>query len=69
VRFLVLASAILFVLALAALTAVQFSDNGVTLAGVIGVCVVIVCGVGVIGAAFHQPRNPPGNPPRKGPRR
>jgi hypothetical protein len=65
VRVLVLAAAILSVLALAGLTAVEFSDNGVTLAGVISVGVVIVCGVGVIGAAFHPPRNPPRNPPRK----
>jgi len=65
VRFLVLASAILFILALGALTAVQFSDNGVTPAGVIGAGVVLVCGVGVIGAAFHPPRDPP----RKGRRR
>ncbi len=64
-RFVVLAAAILFVLALGVLTALQFSENGVTLAGVIGAGVVIVCGVGVIGAAFHPPRNPP----RKGPRK
>jgi hypothetical protein len=71
VRFLVLAAAILFVLALAALTALQFSDNGVTLAGLISVGVVVVIGVGVIGAAFHQPRKPPRNgPPRRnGPRK
>ena len=64
-RFLVLAAAILFVSVLGVLTVLDFSNNGVTLVGVIGVGVVIVCGVGVIGAAFHQPRNPPRDPRRK----
>jgi hypothetical protein len=56
VRYLVLAAAIVFVLALGVLTALEFVDNGVTLAGVIGAGVVVVCGVGVIGAAFHPQR-------------
>ena len=68
-RFLVLAVAIVFVLAFGVLTVIDFQDNGFTLAGVIGAGVVIVCGVGVIGAAFHQPRNPPRNGPRDGPQR
>jgi hypothetical protein len=56
VRYLVLGVAILAVLAFAALTAIEFSNNGVTLAGIVGVGVVIVLGVGVIGAALHPPR-------------
>lgn len=51
-----LGAAIAAVLAFAALTAIEFSNNGVTLAGIIGVGVVIVLGVGVIGAALHPPR-------------
>ena len=68
-RFLVLAVAIVFVLAFGVQTVLDFQNNGVTLAGVLGAGVVIVCGVGVIGAAFHQPRNPPRNGPHDGPRR
>jgi hypothetical protein len=56
VRYLVLPVAILAVLAFAVLTAIELSQNGVTLAGIVGVCVVIVLGVGVIGAALHPPR-------------
>jgi hypothetical protein len=56
VRYLVLGVAILAVLAFAALTAIELSNNGVTLAGIVGVGVVIVLGVGVIGAALHPPR-------------
>jgi hypothetical protein len=56
VRYLVLAAAIVFVLALGVLTALEFVDNGVTLAGVVGAGVVVVCGVGVIGAAVHPQR-------------
>jgi hypothetical protein len=58
-RYLVLAAAIVFVFALGVLTVLDFTNNGVTFVGVIGLGVVIVCGVGVIGAALHQPRNPP----------
>lgn len=54
-RYLVQAAAIAFVLALGVLTVLDFTDNGVTLVGVIGAGVVIVCGVGVIGAALHPP--------------
>jgi len=56
VRYLVLPVAIVAVLAFAVLTAIELSQNGVTLAGIVGVCVVIVLGVGVIGAALHPPR-------------
>jgi hypothetical protein len=60
VRFLVLTAAVLFVLALGVLTALDFKHNGVTVVGVLGLAVVVICGVGVIGAALHQPRNPRG---------
>jgi len=56
VRYLVLPVAIVAVLAFAVLTAIELSQNGITLAGIVGVCVVIVLGVGVIGAALHPPR-------------
>ena len=55
-RYLVLAVSIAFVLAFAALTAVELDYNGVTLAGIAGVFIVVICGVGVIGAALHPPR-------------
>jgi hypothetical protein len=56
VRYVVLAAAIAFVLALGVLTVLEFVANGVTVAGLVGVGVVIVCGVGVIGAALHPQR-------------
>lgn len=55
-RYVVLAAAIAFVLALGVLTALDFVNNGVTVAGVVGAGVVVVCGVGVIGAALHPQR-------------
>jgi uncharacterized membrane protein len=55
-RYVVLAVSILAILAFAALTAIELSNNGVTFAGVVGVGVLIVVGVGVIGAALHPPR-------------
>jgi hypothetical protein len=38
------------------LTVLDFSNNGVTLVGVIGVVVVIVIGVGILGAFLQPPR-------------
>ena len=55
-RYLVLPVAIAAVIAFAALTAIELSNNGVTFAGILSICVVIVLGVGVIGAALHPPR-------------
>ena len=55
-RYVVLAVAIVFVLAFGVLTALEFVNNGVTVAGLVGAGVVIVCGVGVIGAALHPQR-------------
>jgi hypothetical protein len=31
-------------------------NSGVTLVGVLGIIVLVVCGVGVIGALLHPPR-------------
>ncbi len=56
-RYLVFAGALVFIAAFALLTAMYFSANGVTVAGVIGLIVLIICGVGVIGAITHPPRN------------
>lgn len=55
-RYVVLVVAVVFVLVLGALTALDFKNNGVSVVGVLGLCVVIICGVGVIGAALHPPR-------------
>jgi hypothetical protein len=56
VRLLVFAAALLFVLGLGVLTVLYFQNNGVTVVGVLGLIVLIVCGVGVLGAILHQPR-------------
>ena len=55
-RYVVLAAAIAFVLGFGVLTVLEFVDNGITVAGLVGAGVVIVCGVGVIGAALHPQR-------------
>lgn len=55
-RFLVFLSALLFVLGLALLTVLYIKNNGVTFVGVVGVIVLVVCGVGVLGALLHPPR-------------
>jgi hypothetical protein len=55
-RFLALGVAVTFIGGLAYLTALEFSANGVTLAGVVGVLVLIVLGVGVLGAFLQPPR-------------
>jgi hypothetical protein len=56
VRFVVLAAAVVFIAGMAVLTAYYFRSNGVTVVGVLGVIVLVVCGVGVIGAFLHPPR-------------
>jgi hypothetical protein len=48
--------AIVFICAMGLLTALYFKNNGVTAAGVIGVVVLVVFGVGIIGALLHPPR-------------
>jgi hypothetical protein len=56
VRVIVFAVAVLFIAAMAVLTVLDFANNGVTGLGVVSVGVVLVIGVGVIGAILHPPR-------------
>ena len=55
-RFVVFALALVFIISMAALTAIDISNNGITGLGIVGVFVVIVVGVGVIGALTEPPR-------------
>ncbi len=55
-RYLVFAAALAFIGAFALLTALYLSANGITFVGVVGLIVLIICGVGVIGALLHPPR-------------
>jgi hypothetical protein len=56
VRFLVFAAALLFIFGLGLLTVLEFESNGVTVVGVVGVIVFVVCAVGVVGSLIHPPR-------------
>jgi hypothetical protein len=56
VRVLVFAAALLFILGLGLLTALYIKNRGLTVVGVLGLIVLIVCGIGVLGAILHQPR-------------
>jgi hypothetical protein len=56
VRILAFTLGVLFVSAMAVLTALDFVDNGVTVVGVLGALVIGVCGVGIIGALLQPPR-------------
>jgi hypothetical protein len=56
VRVLVFAAALLFILGLGLLTALYIKNSGLTVVGVLGLIVLIVCGIGVLGAILHQPR-------------
>jgi hypothetical protein len=55
-RVLAFLSAVLFILGLGLLTVVYFKDNGVTFVGIVGLVVLVVIGVGVLGALLHHPR-------------
>ena len=55
-RFVVFALALVFVISMAALTVIDISNNGITGLGVVGIFVVVVVGVGVIGALTEPPR-------------
>jgi hypothetical protein len=55
-RFVVLSVAIAFITLMTILTALDFSDNGVTLVGVLGAGVVLVCAIGILGALLQPPR-------------
>lgn len=50
------AAALAFIGGLWALTAFYLSNNGLTIAGVVGLIVLIVVSVGVLGALLHPPR-------------
>lgn len=54
-RALVYTAALLFVLAFALLTVLYIRSNGVTAVGVLGIIVLVVVGVGVVGALLHPP--------------
>jgi len=56
VRFLVIAVAVAFIIGMAVLTALDFKNNGVTGLGIVGLIVVIVLGVGIIGAITEPPK-------------
>ena len=55
-RYLVFAGALVFIGGFALLTALYLKSNGITFVGIIGLVVLIVCGIGVIGAILHPPR-------------
>lgn len=55
-RLLVFLAAALFILAFGLLTALYVKSNGVTPVGVIGILILVVIGVGVLGALIHPPR-------------
>jgi hypothetical protein len=57
VRYLVFAAALIFIGAFGLLTALYLSSNGITFVGVVGLIVLIICGIGVIGALLHPPRH------------
>jgi hypothetical protein len=56
VRFFVIAFALAFIIGMAVLTALDFKNNGVTGLGIVGLIVVIVLGVGIIGALTEPPK-------------
>jgi hypothetical protein len=56
VRFVVFAIAVVFIIGMAVLTALDFERNGVTGLGIVGLIVVIVVGVGIIGALTEPPK-------------
>ena len=55
-RYVIFAVAIVFVTAMALLTVDDFAKNGVTGLGVVGAIVVVIVGVGIIGAFLAPPR-------------
>ena len=55
-RLLVFAAALVFILGLGLLTALYIKSSGLTVVGVLGLIVLIICGVGVLGAILHEPR-------------
>ena len=55
-RMVVMCAALLFILGFAALTVHAVAEQGVSLASVVSFFVLVLLGVGVIGAIRHPPR-------------
>jgi len=55
-RLVILAVAMVFITGFAYLTIVTVSQQGVTLLGAVSIFVLVLLGVGVIGALLHPPR-------------
>jgi hypothetical protein len=55
VRALVFTAALLFIVALGLLTVLYVKSSGVTAVGIVGIIIVVVCGIGVVGALLHPP--------------
>jgi hypothetical protein len=58
-RLVVTIVSVLFIGTMTAFTVIDFAHNGVTPLGVVGVLVLVVIGVGVLGALFQKPPPPP----------
>jgi hypothetical protein len=58
-RVVVTIVAVLFIGTMTVFTVIDFSQNGVTGLGVVGVLVLVVVGVGILGALFQKPPRPP----------
>ncbi len=58
-RLLALSASLIFVLGLAALTATAIAEQGLTGEALISILILIVLGVGILGALFGRPRDPP----------
>lgn len=54
-RYLVFAAALVFIGGLGLLTALYLASNGITFVGVLGLIVLVVVGVGVLGALLQPP--------------
>ncbi len=58
-RLFVTLLALLFIGTMTVFTVIDFKQNGVTGLGIVGVGVLVVVGVGVLGALLHKPPRPP----------
>ena len=64
-RLVVTILAVLFIGTMTVFTIIDFAHNGVTPLGVVGVAVLVVIGVGILGALFQKPPGPPHDGPRR----
>ena len=55
-RLLVLGAALLFILGFAALTLRAMAEQGVTVAGLLSIFILVLLGVGIFGALRNPPR-------------